>query len=110
MIRSLLNWRSGLALIAIIIVSGTIIYSQYLASKIAREERLRVAEWVAAGTLLVNDTTGVSTSLVNLIITENKTIPIIVTDEKGVILDHANLDSAEVKNDPHYLGQKLKEF
>ena len=44
MIQPLFNWRTGLALIAIAIVSGTIFYSQYLARKIGREERQKVEE------------------------------------------------------------------
>ena len=82
MIQPLFNWKTGLALIAIAIVSGTIFYSQFLAKKIAREERLKVEEWVEAGKLLVNDPTGMSDKLVSIIITQNKSIPIIVTDEK----------------------------
>ena len=35
MIRAMLNWRSLLALIAIIIVSATIFYSRYLSRQIA---------------------------------------------------------------------------
>jgi signal transduction histidine kinase len=110
MIRPLFNWRTGLALIAIAIVSGTIFYSQYLARKIAREERQKVEEWVEATKLLLFDTTGLSTKLVSIIITENKTVPIIVTDEMGHILDHVNLDSASVASDTNYVHKKLIEF
>ncbi|HEY8894010.1 MAG TPA: HAMP domain-containing sensor histidine kinase [Niastella sp.] len=110
MIRPLFNWRTGLALIAIAIVSGTIFYSQYLARKIAGEERQKVEEYVEATKLLLVDTTGLSTKLVGIIITENKTIPIIVTDEKGHILDHVNLDSASVASDTNYVHKKLIEF
>ncbi|HTE26978.1 sensor histidine kinase [Flavitalea sp.] len=106
----LFNWRTGLAIVAIAIVSGTIFYSQFLARKIAKEERLRVEQWVEAGKLLMIDQTGISDKLAGIIIAENKTIPIIVTDEKGAILDHVNLDSASVKNDPGYVAKKMKEF
>src|SRR5687768_9179304 len=106
----LFNWRTGLAIVAIAIVSGTIFYSQFLAKKIAKEERLRVEQWVEAGKLLMIDQTGASDKLAGIIISENKTIPIIVTDEKGQILDHVNLDSASVKNDPGYVARKMKEF
>jgi signal transduction histidine kinase len=58
----------------------------------------------------VQDTSGLSDKLTILIITENKTIPIIVTDEKNKVLDHANLDSALVAQDSSYVYQKLKEF
>ena len=110
MIQPLFNWRTGLALIAIAIVSGTIFYSQYLARKIALEERQKVEEWVEATKLLVNDASGLSNKLVNIIILENKTIPIIVTDEGGQVLDHVNLDSASVANDTGYVQKKLNEF
>ncbi|MEO5683039.1 MAG: HAMP domain-containing sensor histidine kinase [Chitinophagaceae bacterium] len=110
MIASLLNWRTGLALIAIVIVSSSVIYSQYLAKKIIKEERLRVEQWVEATKLLVNDSTGVSTKMVTLIIPENKTIPIIVTNEKGEIVTSANLDSAKVAKDDTYVKAQLKQF
>jgi signal transduction histidine kinase len=110
MISSLFNWRSGLALIAILIVGSTVFYSQYLAKKIAREERLKVEQWVEAARLLVNDTSGISTKLVTLIIPENKTIPIIGTNEKGIIVSIANLDSAKLASDSNYAYSQLKEF
>jgi signal transduction histidine kinase len=110
MIQPLFNWRTGLAIIAIAIVSGTVFYSQFLAHKIAKEERGKVALWVEAQKLLVQDTSGISDRLTINIITENKTIPIIVTDEKNTVLDHANLDSAMVAQDSTFVNQKLKEF
>ena len=110
MIQPLFNWRTGLAIIAIAIISGTIFYSQFLARKIAREERKRVEIWVEAGKLLVTDSTGVSDKLVSIVISENNTIPIIQTDEKGKIIDYINLDSAKVHEDPGYVSKKLREF
>jgi hypothetical protein len=55
MIRSLLNWRSLLALVAIVIVSATIFYSRYLARKIAKDERQKVEMWVAASKAILNN-------------------------------------------------------
>jgi signal transduction histidine kinase len=110
MIQPLFNWRTGLAIIAIAIISGTIFYSQFLARKIAKEERQRVEIWVEAGKLLVTDSTGLSDKLVSIIIAENNTIPIIQTDEKGNIIDHINLDSAKVAQDPKYVSRRLRAF
>jgi len=110
MIASFFNWRTGLALIAIVIVSSSVFYSQYLAKKIIKEERLRVEQWVEAAKLLVNDTTGISTKLVTLIIPENKTIPIIVTNEKGEIVTAANLDPSKSATDAGYVQAQLKLF
>ena len=99
-----------MAIVAIAIISGTIFYSQFLARKIAKDERQRVEVWVEAGKLFVTDSTGMSDKLVSLIIAENNTIPIIQTDEKGNIIDHINLDSAKVAEDPGYVMKKWKEF
>jgi signal transduction histidine kinase len=110
MIQPLFNWKTGIAIIAIAIVSGTIFYSQFLAHKIAREERGKVQQWVEASRLLVQDTTGISDNLAILIVTENKSIPIIVTDENDRVLDFVNLDTAEVAQDSNYVYRKLQQF
>lgn len=110
MFRQLFNWRTVLALIAILIVSGTIIYSQYLAKKIAKEERQKVEEWVKAEHLLINSSENSDIGLATFIITENKTIPIIGTNEKDSILEHVNLDSAKVAQSESYLEKKLQQF
>lgn len=110
MIRPLLNWRTGLSIIAIAIVSGTIFYSQFLAQKIALEERQKVAQWVEAVKLAINDSSGISNNLVSIIISENRTIPIIETDEKNNITQYVNLDSASIANDSNYVRNKLREF
>jgi signal transduction histidine kinase len=107
MIRSLYNWRSVLALLAIIIVSGTIFYSQYLAKKIAAEERQKVEQWVAASKAIVTST---DLTLPNLIHNEQQSIPIIETNEKDSIMGYINLDSAQAANDPDFLYKKLKKF
>jgi len=54
MFQQLFNWRTTLAFVAILIVTGTIFYSQYLARKIAKEERLKVEQWAEAGKFLIN--------------------------------------------------------
>ena len=110
MIRQILNWRTGLALIAILIVSGTIIYSQYLARKIAKEEKQKVEQWIEAGKFVINSPADADTRLASMILTENKSIPIIVTDEKDKIMDYINLDSAKAAKNISYIENKLKQF
>ena len=41
-------------MLAIGIATGTIFYSQYLAKKIAAEEKQKVAQWVEAGKYIIN--------------------------------------------------------
>ena len=110
MFRQLLNWRIVLALIAVLIVSGTIIYSQYLAKKIAREERQKVEQWVEAFQSIINGAENADTKLASSIISENKFIPIIATNERDSILDYVNLDSAKAARSRPYVEKKLKQF
>ena len=107
MFQQILNWRTALAFVAILIVSGTIVYSQYLAGKIAREEKKKVAQWVEASKSLINST---DVTLPFKIIQENDDIPIIQTNERDSIMDYVNLDSVKVKNDKNYLAEKLKKL
>ncbi len=111
MIPSWLNWRTILVFIAVLIVSGTIFYSNYLAGKIAWEERKNVEAWVEAQRTILNALPGVNLNLATKISTENNRIPIIETNEKDQITgNYLNLDSQLVKSNPHYLAEKLQQF
>lgn len=106
MFQQLVNWRTGLALIAICIVTGTIFYSQYLAQKIETDERKKVEEWVEAIKSLL-DPTITDVRLPARIIEDNKDIPIIETNERDSITFFANLDSFKAATDKSYLPRKL---
>jgi signal transduction histidine kinase len=110
MLRQYFDWRTLLGLFAIIIVTGTVFYSNYLAGKIAGEERQKVSEWVEAGRFLVSAPEGVDTKLPSIIRNDQQSIPIIETDEKDSIISWVNLDSAKIVGDPLYLKNKLKSF
>ncbi len=110
MFTQFFNGRTGLALIAIAIVIGTIFYSNYLAKKIASEERQKIEQWVEA----VKDISDPSVSPTNLsgkiLVENNKDIPMIAVNENDSIFESNNLDSLLILNDPAYLLKKLKEF
>lgn len=106
-----LNWRVVLVAIAILLVSGTIFYSQYVSGKIAREERKNVEAWVEAQRTILNSSDTASINLATKISTENNQIPIIETNEKNAVTgNYINLDTVEVRKDKHYLEKKLAEF
>jgi signal transduction histidine kinase len=109
MIRSLLNWRPLLALVAIVIVSGTIFYSQYLAKQIAADERQKVSLWVAASKAMIRNP-GMDLTLPNLIRNDQQSIPIIETSEQDSIIDFINLDSARAAMDRAWLYRQVKKF
>ena len=111
MFTSLFNWRTALALVAIAIVTGTIFYSQYIARKIANDERKKVNVWVQSLKTRATTTDGSALTLTNIITSENTDIPIIETDENdnpsGAAL---NLDTNLVKTDTNYLRKKIEQF
>ena len=111
MIRQLLNWRTGLAFIAVFIVSGTIFYSGYLARKIAREERERVTAFGEALKMKALSSDPNILLFTSKIAEENKDIPIIETDEKdNPTGSYINLDSVKVATDSNYLHKKVEQF
>ena len=109
MIQPWLNWRTALAIVAIAIVSGTVFYSQFLAKKIAKEERQKVQLWVEASKAILNNP-GMDLGLPNIVRNEQRSVPIIETNEKDSIIDFINLDSARAAQDANYLPGKLRKF
>jgi len=111
MISHIFNWKSLLFLIATIIVSGTIVYSQYVAKQIAVEERKNVEAWVEAERTILNASDATSINLASKISSENKEIPIIEVNELDQPTGNfINLDSAKVNADSNYLNNQLKAF
>ena len=111
MIRQLFNWRTGITLIAVAIVTGTIFYSNFLAKKIATEERRKVNVWVQALKTRAETKESSALDLTNTITSENTDIPIIETDENDNPLGgRLNLDTLKIKSDSNYLKERVKEF
>ncbi|HEY0041631.1 MAG TPA: HAMP domain-containing sensor histidine kinase [Flavisolibacter sp.] len=122
MFQQVLNWRTLLAIIAILIVSGTVWYSSYLANKIEKEEREKVELWVEAGKFFLNPANENADTELAFTVTRQNDMPIIETTEKDSIMQWVNLDSMEVEQgwgsgdtikDPNknsYLLDKLDEF
>lgn len=110
MFPQLFNWRTGLALIAIAIVTVSLFYSNFLAKKIAAEEKQKIEQWVEAVNEVSNSNSP-QTNLSSRILTENnKDIPMIAVNEKDSIMDHYNLDSFKIKHNNNYLKNQLAEF
>lgn len=104
------NWRTWLALLGICIVSATIIYSNYLAKKIAAEERLRVQQWADAQRFIAASGPETNLTFATEVVTEQTTIPVIETDEKDSIIRYINIQVASGADTLRLLAQKKKEF
>jgi len=111
MFTQLFNWRTGLGIIAIAIVSGTIFYSNYLAKKITHDEREKVEVWVQSLKTRIGTTDKSALNLTTTITSHNTDIPIIETDEMdNPSGEGLNLDANAIKNDSSYLREKVQEF
>ena len=108
--RILLHWKNWVALLAILIVTGTIFYSQFLAKKIAARDRQVVEQWAEATQFLIRAPMDAEILLATRILTENTSIPIIETNENDSILNYINIDTSKVVANFSYLTEQLKKF
>jgi signal transduction histidine kinase len=106
MLERFFNVRTGLGIIAIAFVMASIFFSNYLAKKIAADEKRKIEQYVEA----VNDLYNVNntdTKLASKIIKENSVdIPLIQTNEKDSII-YSNFDSVQVAKNASYLKIQL---
>lgn len=111
MIEQIFNWRTGLALVAVAIITGTIFYSNFLANKIALEERKKINVWVQSLKTRATTSEPSALDLTNIITSENTDIPVIETDENDNPSGFAlNVDTFLVKSDSTYLRRKVAQF
>jgi len=108
--RQYLNWKTYLALIALFIVGASLYYTNQLAAKLADEEKKKVEELAGALKTLVKSKNDQETAFASTIITQNTTIPLIVTDEKLGIIDSRNIDTLHSLNSHNVVAEKLAEF
>jgi two-component sensor histidine kinase len=110
MFKQYIGWKFVLASIAVLIIGTTIWFVSNLSKNIQEEERKKVAIWVEANRELLRSDTDANLNLAISIVTNNTTIPLILTDEEGKILDSRNLDSMRIMQDPAYLPDELLAF
>jgi K+-sensing histidine kinase KdpD len=106
MFQRFLNLRTLLGIVAIAFVMASIFFSNYLAKKIASDEKKKIEQYVEA----VNDLYNINktdTKLASKIIKENSiNIPLIETNEKDSIIS-SNFDSAKIAKNEDYLKNEL---
>jgi len=101
--RQYLNWKTYLSLIALFIVSASLFYTNQLAGKLADEEKKKVLEVANAIKILSNDKSNTQDlGCASNLLFQNTTIPLIYTNEKGIIQGSINIDTI------HSLTQKDK--
>ncbi|HLO69702.1 MAG TPA: ATP-binding protein [Flavipsychrobacter sp.] len=108
--RQYFNWKTYLIIAAMCIVGASLYYTNQLAAKLADEERKNIGQLVEALKILNTTEDPTALQLASLVIEQNKTIPLILTDDKGLIVSSINLDSNEVKKTPAYTNDMLARF
>ncbi len=100
--RNLTRW---VIIISSFLIASLILWNTYIFFQIFKEEeRNKMELWATAQQSLSNANEFTDIELPSYILTNNKTIPLILTDKKGKILSNLNL--GEIEND----SVKVKEF
>ena len=88
---------------------GSLIYTDYLVTKLKIEERENVRMWAEATSLISLADTNQNVEFLSSVIDNNNTVPVILTDESDSIISARNFD-AQKMNDPGYLKKVLKKI
>lgn len=99
-------WKYFLLLIAVLIGLGSLIYTEYLVSKLKVEERKNVQLWAEATRLISLPDTVQNVEFLSTIIENNNTVPVILTDESDSIISSRNFDSHKA-GDYSYIKNQL---
>lgn len=104
--------RYVLLLVAVLIAIGSLLVSNYLISDLEQEERNRMGVWAEAMRSLNAADENTDMNLVLKVINGNRTIPVILTDQKGIALSARNINkrfSSDEDSVP-YLSALAKDF
>ena len=94
---------------AILIAIVSVVVSDMLIRKLAREERVRMEIWTEAYRVLTTENTDQNLMVVLRIIESNTSIPVILCDDAGNILSHRNID-VRGNDEDAFLKRKVTEF
>ena len=103
-----IRWNLWAALIAMIIIIASSVYSHYLSKQIAEEERSMVNTWVEAEQTILKSKDTFNLNLASKITSENTRIPIIETNESDEPTGNwINLDSSKIDDKNAWLKKQV---
>ncbi len=108
--RQYLTWKTYLIIVALGIVVASLVFTNQLARQLALEETRNVEQLALGIRTIITSPNDQEIDLATNLISQNRTIPLIITDEDGNIIDYKNLDSAKIAKDPNFAMRKLDEF
>ena len=102
-------WQLFLLLFAVFIGMGSLIYTGNLVEKLKVEERENIEIWAEATRLISLSDNNQNVDFLSLIIDNNNTVPVILTDESDSIISIRNIN-IEKTYDKDYLRKTLNKF
>jgi hypothetical protein len=108
--RQFFNWKTSLSLIALLFVVTSLSYTSQLAHRLAKEEKMKVEQLAFSIKTLTTATNNEEISFAQTFVSENNTIPLIITDEKESISDYKNIDVKGEQNVKKFLKKQLHLF
>ena len=104
------RWKYFIIIGALIIGISSLLYTENMVSKLAKEERKKVELWAEATSQLGNiDETDKDFNFLVQIIQNNETVPVILTNKEGDIISYRNLDTSRINNNK-YLARQLQKM
>ena len=102
-------WKAALITFGVIIGIVSLFYTESFLKELRLEEERKIKLWAKAveAVFIADDDSNLA--FYSQIIQDNKTIPVILTDQDDQIIAHRNLDVSEI-NPEKYLARKLEEF
>jgi two-component system, sporulation sensor kinase D len=100
------RWKQILLLSAVLIGVGSLCYTSRLVKNIQITERQKMELWAEAVRIVTSAGLDTELAFPFSVIENNTHIPVILTDAKGEIMSHKNLDSLKTEN-PKYLNRQL---
>jgi nitrogen-specific signal transduction histidine kinase len=102
-------WKYFLLLFAVLLGMGSLVYTQYLVSKLKVEERKNIELWAEATRLISLPDTIQNVEFLSTIIENNNNVPVILTDESDSIISARNFD-AHKAGDYRYIRKQLEKI
>lgn len=100
------RWKLVLLLVALLIGIGSLLYTNQLVKKLSAEEKKKVELWAEATRQIsdINAEPG-DISFALSVLTDNTTVPVILTDEQQQVISTRNLDSLRLEDSVYVAGE-----
>lgn len=103
------RWKLLLFFVAIIIGTGSLLYTNFLMKKLSDEERKRVELWAKANEEIQKSNPDQDISFIFQVLLSNNTIPVLLVNTQDSIISYRNLDSLKMQS-PDYQNKRLDEM